>query len=179
METEAKIRLLMSQALSDRGDGDGPLRDLAAGWRARQVKYFDAGIVENEADFEFNGAEILFVDDDALLARQRRRSLFGRRGLEKDQKRESLRRLNLKPRRYVAVSGGPAAMKTAIVTGISGQDGAYLAQLRLLQTPWLLPEVIVGITEASTTRRCSTPSTRSCGSVTVPGPVPMAQVPQG
>ena len=36
-----------------------------------------------------------------------------------------------------------------------------------------------GMTDASTTRRRSTPRTRSSGSVTVSGVVPMAQVPQG
>ena len=43
----------------------------------------------------------------------------------------------------------------------------------------VLPPIRVGITDASTTRRPSTPRTRSCGSTTDSASVPMRQVPTG
>ena len=43
----------------------------------------------------------------------------------------------------------------------------------------VLPETRSGITEASTTRRPSTPRTRNAGSTTAPASSPMRQVPTG
>ena len=44
---------------------------------------------------------------------------------------------------------------------------------------WMLPEVIDGITDASATRRPSTPRTRRRGSTTAPSSLPMRHVPHG
>ena len=44
---------------------------------------------------------------------------------------------------------------------------------------WVWPRMVLGITDASATRRPSTPRTRSCGSTTLASSLPIRQVPTG
>ena len=44
---------------------------------------------------------------------------------------------------------------------------------------WVCPRMMLGITDASATRRPSTPRTRSCGSTTLASSLPIRQVPTG
>ena len=68
----------------------------------------------------------------------------------------------------------------------SGQRRIHPARIRsAARSPIMVtgarvwPPVITGITEASATRRPSTPRTRSCGSTTAPASEPMRHVPTG
>ena len=72
--------------------------------------------------------------------------------------------------------------------GSAGARGTYRASALIMSAAFsaiiitaaaVLAETMVGITEASTTRRPSRPMTLRRGSTTAAGPVPMLQVPTG
>ena len=70
----------------------------------------------------------------------------------------------------VARSGGSGGLPRTM-------SDAFSAIISTQALMWA--ETRSGMAEASTTRRRSTPRTRSCGSVTASGSIPMAQVPHG
>src|SRR6516162_8224570 len=87
-------------------------------------------------------------------------------------------------RRVTPASSIPGRAHGAYASGSGGSGGlprirsdAFSAIISTQALMWA--ETRSGMTEASTTRRCSAPRTRSSASVTVSGPMPMAQVPQG
>ena len=82
------------------------------------------------------------------------------------------------------VSGRPQALATATipVAGASGSEPRIRSAARsaiAIVGAFVLPRGTVGMTEASTTRRPSTPRTRSWESTTDVSSVPMRQVPTG
>ena len=78
-----------------------------------------------------------------------------------------------------STTGKPPARAVQPARAASSRISSAPRSATIITAAWVLPDTILGMTEASTTRRPSSPFTRSRESVTASGSAPMRQVPIG